>query len=108
MRARLTETSGFTGLFNKYFLLFAAELQRYCCSTVLQDRPLAPFTSPSAFFIGAVKRLEQESNHLKQIGNVSAALVKAEERQAQAARGAGVGGKDAPDADDGSAFLSGW
>lgn len=37
--------------------------------------------------------LEQESNHLKQIGNVSAALVKLEERQAQAAGGAGVGEK---------------
>lgn len=37
--------------------------------------------------------LEQENNRLKQIGNVSAALVKLEERQAQAAGGAGVGEK---------------
>lgn len=44
-------------------------------------------------FIGAAKPLEQESNHLKMTGNVSAAHVKAEERQAQAAGGAGVGGK---------------
>lgn len=41
-------------------------------------------------FISTVKPLEQESNHPKQIGNVSAALVKVEERQAQAAGGAGV------------------
>lgn len=41
-------------------------------------------------FISTVKPLEQRSNHLKQIGNVSAALVNVEQRQAQTAGRAGV------------------
>lgn len=38
-----------------------------------------------------MKPLEQDSNHLRQIGNVSAALVYVEERQTQAAGGTRVG-----------------
>lgn len=72
--------------------------------------------TPSTFyksfgtFIGAVKPLEQDRNHLRQIGNISAALVKVEERQTQATRGGGGGAPNAkaPNADYGSAFPSGW
>lgn len=91
-------------VFHKYLFLFAAELQRYCL--VLQDRT-STVKESFGLFIGAVKPLEQESNHLKQIGNVPAALVKAQEKQSQAARRGRGKGKDTTDADDRSAFLSG-
>lgn len=67
------------------------------------------FNESFGIFIGIVKPLELDSNHLRQIGNVSAALVHVEdledglrllERQG--------GGKDAQNANDGRAFLSGW
>lgn len=38
-----------------------------------------------------MKPLQQDSNHLRQIGNVSAALVYMEERRTRAAGGTGVG-----------------
>lgn len=91
MQVGLTETSKSLAFIHKYLLLFAAELQRDCLA--LQDRPRRVLFESFSLFIGVVKPLEQESNHLKQIGNVSAALVKLEERQAQAAGEAGVGEK---------------